>query len=76
MGGICGISEGGASLSQGIGAGCSARSTYKGDDMYTSERQTGTSNVALTALSSLKVANYVSNPIFSSESWSAYVILS
>ena len=60
VGRTCGVSKSGASLSQGIGAGCSTRSTYKGDEMYTSERLTGTSKVALTALSRLSAPNKVS----------------
>jgi hypothetical protein len=57
----CGVSVGGTSLSHGIGVGSSTCSTYKADDMYTSERLTGTSRVALMPLSKLEVESDVSD---------------
>lgn len=53
VGGECGMSDGGRSSSQGIGAGASERSTYRDDEMKVSERLTGTSSEPLIALSSL-----------------------
>jgi hypothetical protein len=60
VGGDCGLSDGGRSSSQGIGAGASGRSTYRADDMNVSERLTGTSReplIALSSLNSLRISN-------------------